>query len=85
MQKYNFPRPLYGQSLFQPVPLERTCADAGIPEMFCICKEDSQSLESTEPVVQKSIDIILDYMNNQVLNVSYFIFFIIQFNNFSGF
>jgi len=27
----------YGQSLFKPVPISRTCKDAGVPDAYCAC------------------------------------------------
>lgn len=54
----------YGQSLLAPVPLGRTCAQAGIQPQYCLC-------DRYEPVVieAKHVQVahfLIDYLNQQI-------------------
>nr|XP_027230658.1 uncharacterized protein LOC113822323 [Penaeus vannamei] len=39
---YGLPPLRHGQSLFKEIPLNRTCADATIPEHYCTCERQSE-------------------------------------------
>lgn len=67
---YYFKKPSHGMSLFRRVPLNRTCRDAGIPEMYCVCEEDTRELSEGDELAEESAEILLDYINNSILEVS---------------
>lgn len=51
----------YGQTLFQPVPENRSCSDAGVPEGYCACSEP-QSLNVSDPQVLTAVNVALQYI-----------------------
>lgn len=51
-----------GQSLFEPLPLNRTCKDAGIQEQYCACLK-WQAVDISHPHVAKAAKVSLNYIN----------------------
>lgn len=51
----------YGKSLFTPIPINRTCPEAGIPDEFCLCNPLSE-LTHTESISTLA-NFIVDYLN----------------------
>lgn len=68
--RYRFNSRVRGRTLFEPVPLNRTCEEAGIPEMYCTCKEKVNELAKDDQIAAASIAVLSNYINNEVLNVS---------------
>ena len=51
-----------GKPLFEPLPFNRMCEDAGIPEQYCPCLK-WQSIDISHPHVSKAAKATLSYMN----------------------
>ncbi|XP_060579441.1 uncharacterized protein LOC132736346 [Ruditapes philippinarum] len=51
-----------GISLFRPIPVTRSCADASIPEHFCACY-GSEKIGLTNPLVVKAADYAVSHLN----------------------
>lgn len=51
-----------GRSLFEPLPVNRTCEDAGIPEQYCPCLQ-WQAIDMFHPHVSKAAKVALNYIN----------------------
>lgn len=52
-----------GLSLFRPVPLNRTCFDAGVPDRYCLC--DGITIEALDhPLANRSAKLILNAAQN---------------------
>lgn len=50
-----------GYSLLEPVPEDRSCKDAGIPEGYCACGQP-KSMNLSAPVVMKAANVALQYI-----------------------
>lgn len=49
-------------SLFEDIPLSRTCVDAGIPDQFCVCQPVTE-LSITSAVVLSATRTAIDHLN----------------------
>ncbi|XP_052770100.1 uncharacterized protein LOC128209881 [Mya arenaria] len=56
---------LVKRNVFHPVPLDRTCIDAGVEDAFCTCK-DKVLVETSSPLVQYVAKVLVKYMNEMV-------------------
>lgn len=52
----------YGLSLLRPLPADRTCENAGIPEEYCICQTD-KAIDIKEPMVQRAASYLVEHTN----------------------
>jgi hypothetical protein len=50
-------------SLFSPIPLERTCADAKIEAHWCACQK-SETISVSDPKLVRSLQKVLSYFNS---------------------
>lgn len=66
----HFSKPPRGQSLFREVPLTRSCDDAGIPEWYCVCSQDEEKLENSDPLAIKTAHFVVNYINDLLKNIS---------------
>lgn len=53
-----------GISLFQTIPLHRSCEDAGISEKFCACNMKLVPLHENAPIVTKGVNYAVDKINS---------------------
>ena len=70
LMSFNEPvmRSKHGQSLFTPIPKNRTCADAGISTNYCTCVAHVQ-LDTKLPDVVAAASVAVDFMNKQVVAI----------------
>lgn len=54
-----------GTSLFGPIPLTRTCIQAGIPNQFCAC-DDEIPISTQHPAVDKAANAMLTAINKLI-------------------
>lgn len=54
-----------GVSLFGTIPVNRTCADAGIPDHYCVCEEE-ETLAPDDPVVKEASESVMTVLNLMV-------------------
>lgn len=57
-----------GQSLFSEISPNRNCMDANIPDNHCTCLEVVEQINSTNPLYEKSVDVVLNYTQNLLEN-----------------
>ena len=70
-QQHGHDKDLAGASLLNPLPFNRTCADAGIPEMECICggtpeKEVPKNSRVWNDLIRSKVPSLVDYMNREL-------------------
>ncbi|CRK97013.1 CLUMA_CG010430, isoform A [Clunio marinus] len=51
------------QSIFEEIPINRKCADAGIPDGWCACK-DFEEVKLNSEITKKLANIIIEHLNN---------------------
>ena len=56
-----------GHSFFEPLPFNRTCEDAGIPEQYCPCLK-WQFIDISHPHVSKAAKAALSYINELLIS-----------------
>ncbi|XP_068217921.1 uncharacterized protein [Palaemon carinicauda] len=59
----------YGQSLFQEVPLNRTCEDAGIPDKYCSC-QNTEEADPTDYRLHEAADAAIQVLNEGLKSFS---------------
>lgn len=52
-----------GVSLFQRISPDRTCDDAGVPSIYCGCREDVQTLDVASPKAKMLAALLVDAVN----------------------
>ncbi|KAI6189656.1 hypothetical protein M3Y97_00032200 [Aphelenchoides bicaudatus] len=52
----------YGLSFLRPLPADRSCEQAGIPEEYCICQTD-KPIDVNEPLVQRAASELVKHTN----------------------
>lgn len=55
-----------GYSLFEPIPLNRTCEDAGIESHWCTCQQ-SNDIDKNDTVVLEATKFTVQYINQQLV------------------
>lgn len=55
-------------SFFHPVPVTRDCADAGVPEWFCVCQTDQEKLSLDDERGVKAANAVVDHFNTNILH-----------------
>ncbi|XP_063609086.1 uncharacterized protein LOC134783225 isoform X1 [Penaeus indicus] len=54
--------PRHGQSMFQEIPINRTCEDATIPDHYCSCEHSSQ-VDPDDPRLHDAAEYVVDQLN----------------------
>lgn len=54
--------PGFGRSLFDSIPADRTCAQAGIPSQYCVCDVEER-IDIQSPLAQRGAQAIVDKVN----------------------
>jgi hypothetical protein len=52
----------YGLSLLRPLPSNRSCEEAGIPDEYCICQNE-QAVNTTEAIVRRTAEKLVEHTN----------------------
>lgn len=55
-------------SFFKPVPVTRSCDDAGIPSWFCVCQTDQEKLSATDKRTWRAAETVVDHFNTNILS-----------------
>ncbi|XP_046660865.1 uncharacterized protein LOC124354454 isoform X1 [Homalodisca vitripennis] len=55
-------------SFFQPVPLDRTCSEAGIPDWFCVCQTDQEKLSLDDARSISAAQTVVKHFNEDLLH-----------------
>lgn len=53
---------VYGLSLLRPLPENRSCEEAGIPEYYCICQTETV-VDANEPIVHRVAEHLVEHTN----------------------
>ena len=56
-----------GKSLFEPLPEERTCSDAGIPDIYCPCLR-WQRINIAHPHVLQAVKVAVSHINELLMS-----------------
>lgn len=54
-------------SFFEPVPVTRSCDDAGIPAWFCVCQTDQEKLSVTDKRSWRAAETVVEHFNTKIL------------------
>ena len=62
----------FGVSLFSDVT-NRTCQEAGVPLLFCSCKNGREKFEPDDPIIVSIANAVLDDLNQYLRWVAIFV------------
>lgn len=54
-------------SFFKPVPVTRSCEDAGIPPWFCVCQTNQEKISATDERTRRAAETVVEHFNTNIL------------------